>query len=762
MRTNLSEETLELLTVAKKASICMMDPVLKEELVFRAIIDMQHPLWIIIKNKFGIGEPAIKALIYGDIVKNLSDDPAKPENLEKLKKYFDIANAEAKRDGSLFIEPIHLLRAVFLSKDNLIIKIFKDMGIHIEDVVECLEKVSYPDLIRAIQKDRSRKPHAASMQAHRTTEQYYFGLQSDSQIGQYGRNLTAIAREGKLDAVYFRDEEIATTIEILCRKQQNNPLLIGEAGVGKTAIVEGIAQRIVDGKVPLSIKDSEIIELSITSLVAGTTLRGQFEERIQRVIDECAKNPNIILFIDEIHMIVGAGGEKGLSDAANIFKPALARGGLRCIGATTTKENSQFMEKDKALKRRFQPVFVKEPTPAQTVNILNKCKDRFEKFHGVKIPEETVKTAVDYANRYVRDKSFPGKAIDLLDHACAHEKIDPASDKIVTPEEVAMIIAKVAQVPITQVLGGKTDELTLLAKRLKQRVIGQEDAIRSLVDVIHMTKMGMFIDINKPEGVLLFVGPAGVGKNELARSLTMALLGDEMRLIKFDMTEFKDAASINRLLGAPPGYIGHEQESRLVSCIRSNPNSIIVMDDIEKAHPDVLAVLKQIFEKGVMTTQDGESVYFSYATFILISNIGAEVLKENELKKLGYEELCGKVRAELEDAVKRIFPGNFLNAIDKVVYFTPLKQEWLKQIVKGKIRMVLKRLEDRGFKVKVSEAIEDLLLEKGYSIRFGARYMNKIIENNLLKPLIEYLLSCDEKNIVVSLEANKKLSFKCK
>jgi len=587
-------------------------------------------------------------------------------------------------------------------------------------------------------------------------------MQADPQITQFGRNLNTLAREGKLDKVYFREEEIKTTIEILCRKQQNNPLLVGDAGVGKTAIAEGIAQLIVSGDVPAILKESEIIELSITSLVAGTTLRGQFEERIQKVIDECAKNPNIILFIDEIHMIVSAGGEKGLGDAANILKPALARGGLRCIGATTTKENSQYIEKDKALKRRFQPVFVKEPTLKQTIAILNKCKDRFENFHKVKIKDDAVKAAVSYADEYIKDKCFPGKAIDLLDHACAREKITPNSSMSVGEEEIAAIVAKVAQVPITQILGEKKEELSLLEERIEKRVIGQNEAVKSLVDAIQLIRMGMFVDREKPEGVLLFVGPAGVGKTELAKTLAMAMLGAEDRLIRFDMTEFEDKMSTTKLTGAAPGYIGYEQESRLVSCVRANPNSIIAMEDIDKAHPDVLTLLAQIFKKGRLVAQDGETVFFSHVTFILISNLGIDVLNEDELKDLQYAELCRKVRVILEQETAKRFSPAFLNAVDKVIYFSPLKKEWLLKIIRYKMSTVLKRLKKRGFTIQVNDLVEKLLLDKAASIRFGARYLNKTMEELILKPLSKYILACNNKRILITTSKDKRASFKCR
>jgi ATP-dependent Clp protease ATP-binding subunit ClpC len=762
MQTNLSEETLELLGRAKKASICMLDPIIKEELIFRALIDIQHPLWLIIKNKFGLDEDVIKNQLANKLLNNNSDDPDNPEIRRKQKKYFDLANKEAKKCNSYLIEPYHLVKAIFLTKNNDVVDVFKDSGLEMKIITEELNKVTYSDLVKALEKTRVPKIYTPSRDILRKTEQYSSGKNNDSSLISFGRNLNVLAKEGKLDPVYFRDEEIKTAIEIICRKQQNNPLLVGEAGVGKTAIAEGIAQLIVAGNVPEILKNSVLIELNITSLVAGTTLRGEFESRIQSVIEECAKNLNIILFIDEIHMIVGAGGDKGLNDAANIFKPALARGSLRCIGATTVKENNQYLEKDKALKRRFEPVFIKEPTTKQTIEIINKCKDRFEKFHAVKINEDAVKMAVKCCDEYIKDKRFPGKAIDILDHACAREKIDPASDKVVTAEEVAVIVAKIVQVPITHVLGNKTKELSLLEQRIKKRVIGQDEAIKSLLKAIYLIKMGMFINSSKPEGVLLFVGPSGVGKTELAKSLAKALLGDETRLINFNMAEFKDQSSINRLIGAAPGYVGFEHESKLISCIRSNPNSIILMDGIEEAHPDVLLLLKQIFEKGSLTTQDGETVFFSYATFILISNVAIEVLREEDLKSLDYDELCKRVRSILAKAVEQKFSPAFLNAIDKVIYFDPLKREWMERIVVEKIEIIIKRLEAQGIKVSLGGGIKEYLVDKGYSVKFGAKAINKIIENELLKPLAEYLLSCDEKEISVTISKDRKLLLTCR
>ncbi|MFH0732636.1 MAG: ATP-dependent Clp protease ATP-binding subunit [Candidatus Omnitrophota bacterium] len=754
MRTNFSEEAKIVLQQAKKSSVCMLKPVTKEELVLYALINMQHPLWLVIQAKLKLDENEIKNTISHYLIKNFPDDPSNKANLEQQNKYFDTANEEAKKRSSSLIEPYDLLRAIFLTKNNCILKLIKQINLKFETFLEEIANISYVDLTEAVDSADTHKSYAPSKRLLKATEDYS-SVSSDLALTQFGRNLNLLAKEGKLDPVYFRDEEMQTAIEILCKKQQNNPLLIGDAGVGKTAIAEGIAQLIVEGKVPTAMLDKEIVEISITSLVAGTTLRGQFEENIKRIIDECTKNPSIILFIDEIHMVVGAGGEKGLSDAANILKPALARGNLRCIGATTTKENRQFLEKDKALKRRFQPVYINEPTIEQTIKILNKCKDRFEKFHNVKITDEAINAATELADKYIKDRHFPGKSIDLLDHTCAKEKIDQNSDKIVTAEKVAAVIAKDAQVPITQLLAVKTNELALLSDRLKQRVIGQDEAIKELVEVIQLTKMGMDINPQRPEGVFLFVGPSGVGKTELAKSLTVALLGDESRLVSFDMAEFKDETSTSRILGAAPGYIGYEQESRLISSIRSNPNSIILLDEIEKAHPNVLSLLKQIFDKGTLSDADGEKVYFTHATFILTSNIGAEVLNEKQLEGLEYRQLCSKVRNILEIEIKKCFGESFLNSIDKIIYFNPIGRDCIRKIINKKVQNVLSRLVSKGFIVQANDDTIEFLLNKGYSIKFGAKFINKTIEDNLLKPLAQYLLSCKNCKIAMAVSGDK-------
>ena len=751
MRTNFSEESQNLLVQARKCTISRLKPVVKEELIFYALVETEHPLWITMKHKFGLESNPVKNTISSNLIRSGSDDPEIPENIEKQERYYAVSNQVALEDKSPYIDPCHLIKAIFLSEDNCIVRYFQEKGIESSALLELFSSLTYSDMAEAFEKKKKHSDYVPSRQNSKTLNEFYKG----SDLTQFGRNLNDLAKDGKLDPVYFRDEQINTTIEILCRKQQNNPLLVGEAGVGKTAIVEGIAQKIVTGDVPKILKDKVIIEISLTSLVAGTSLRGQFEENIQKLIKEFEVNSKLLLFIDEIHMIVGAGGEKGLGDAANIFKPALARGHLRCIGATTPKECRQSIERDKALKRRFQQVFVNEPTVDQTIAILDQCKSIFEAFHGVKITDEAVRKAVELANKYIKDRHFPGKAIDMLDHTCARERIDPESNMIIDPEEVAAVVAKDMQVPITQLVVDESEELSFLENRLLERVIGQDSAVHEVVEIVHLTKMGFDIDQKRPEGVFLFVGPSGVGKTELAYSLTTALLGDKSRLIEFNMAEFKEISSINRLLGAAPGYIGFEQESRLASCVRTNPNSIILMDEIEKAHPDIQVLLRKLFEKGMLTTQDGESAYFSHATFILTSNIGADVIDEEALSGLSEEDKKLQVRTSLEKAVKEKFDSDFLNAVDKVVYFDPISVICMKRIILAKIDSVVKRLRSRGYTVNINEKVCDYLLKEGYSIKFGAKFLNKAIETCLMKPLTSYIMSTENKQIDVSFDNDK-------
>lgn len=626
MNCNFQQEVRDLISSAKKLSIGHLDPILREELIFLAFIDNHHPLWLILRKKLNLDETVFKNIITNALLRSQLDSPESDINIKKQKEYFGLVSKEAERNSLGEINALCLFRAIFLTT-NAVTDCFIEKGFKMQDILSEIDKISYLDLVDVISHVDRHSNYVPSRKTIGVAESIaQFSDIASFSVESFGRDLNELAKKGKLDPVFFREAEIASTIEILCRRKQNNPILIGNAGVGKTAIGEGIAQLIVDGKAPAVMKDMRVVELSLTSLVAGTKYRGEFEEKIQAVIKKCEEDDKLILFIDEIHMIVGAGGDQG-GDAANMFKPALARGTLRCIGATTTAEYHKYIEKDKALVRRFQPVLVKEPTVAQTMEILKKAKNKYEEFHRVTIGDDAIRAACELSDKYIKDRSFPGKAIDLIDHACAKEAINPQSNKVVDGDKIAAIIAKDAQVPITEILSTNSDELNVLGDRLRKRVVGQNEAIDKLVKVICLKRMGMKINEARPEGVFLFVGPTGVGKTELAKSLAEAFLGDESRLSRLSMSEYQEQSSINKILGAAPGYIGHGEESKLLATVRACPNSIFLFDEIEKAHPDVLNILSQICENGVLQSSDGDNAYFNHATIIMTSNIGAEILK---------------------------------------------------------------------------------------------------------------------------------------
>lgn len=749
MNCSLHQEVKELILKAKKVSIAYLDPIVREELIFLAFIEVQHPLWIITKQKLSIDEIAVKNFVFNKILNNKLDDPESKENLKKEKEYFQIASKEAQKKGLSELNAFCLFRALFLIKQNSIVDYFEKQGKKTKEILEVLDNISYLELVEAVDKGIPSSFVPSSRRVIQATES--FAQASDLQ--KFGRNLNDLAKNGKLDEVYFRDEEIAKSIEILCRRRQNNPILIGSAGVGKTAIAEGIAQLIVSGKVPEAMKDKQLIEISLTTLIGGTSLRGQFEEKLQSLIQQCEKDNRYILFIDEIHMIIGAGGEKGVSDAANILKPALARGVLRCIGATTTAEYNRHILKDKALVRRFQPITVSEPTVEQTVQILKKAKGKYEEFHKVKVTDEAIQAACELAGKHIKDRCFPGKAIDLVDHACARESINLTGTKEVTGQKIMAIIAKEYNLPIINLLSNEgNSELTLLEKRLKERVIGQNHAVEKLARVMRLTKTSLDLHSERPDGVFFFVGPTGVGKTELAKSLTEALLGDESRLVRFDMSEYKDATSVSKVIGAAPGYVGHGTEGRLLTAIRACPNSVFLFDEIEKAHPDIIHLIGQICQKGILESSESEAAYFSNATIILTSNIGANILKEEDFAHLENNELNEEVHDKLRSYIEKKFEPSFLNGVDEIIYFHPLSKENTIEIIKGKIAMVVEKLKSKGLTVKVDHAVPAVLAEQSYSLQFGAKHTAKILEEKILKPIAELLLSANKKAINASVK----------
>ncbi len=621
-------------------------------------------------------------------------------------------------------------------------------------------------------------------------------------VDQLATDLTALAEEGRLDPVVGREQEIERVIQVLARRTKNNPALIGEPGVGKTAIVEGLAQRIVAGDAPSVLLNKRVLQLDVGSLVAGTMYRGQFEERLKRVIDELKKS-NSILFIDEMHMLVGAGAAGSSVDAANILKPALARGELQCIGATTLEEYRRYIESDAALERRFQPILIHEPTVEETIEILRGVAPLYEEHHRLRIADEALVAAARLSARYISDRYLPDKAIDLIDEAAARvrmykapqavqireayaalreveqqaeealrekrfeearryqieadrllerietlrEEWDQGADLVVGPDDVAEVVSMWTGVPVAQLTTEESTRLLRMEEELKKRIVGQDEAIGIVARAIRRARAGLK-DHRRPIGSFMFLGPTGVGKTELTKALAEFLFGSEDALIRLDMSEFMERHTVARLVGAPPGYVGYEDAGQLTEAVRRRPFSIVVFDEVEKAHPEVFNVLLQIMEEGNLSDARGRQVDFRNAIVIMTSNIGAEAIRRGglgfalpsdrrEQAEQEYKEMSQRLREEL----KRTFRPEFLNRLDAVVIFRPLGPEQIAQIVDLEMAKVAARLAEQDLRLEVSPAARERLAEEGYSPEYGARPLRRVIQNRVEDPLSDAVLA---------------------
>jgi ATP-dependent Clp protease ATP-binding subunit ClpC len=609
-------------------------------------------------------------------------------------------------------------------------------------------------------------------------------------LDQHGRDLTAAAREGKLDPVIGRASEIEQTIEILSRRTKNNPALIGDPGVGKTALVEGIAQRIVNDEVPETLADRRLVQLDLAGLIAGSKYRGEFEERLKNVIDEVTANEGeIILFIDEMHTVVGAGAAEGAMDAGNMLKPALARGELHVIGATTLDEYRKDVEGDPALERRFQPVLVPEPTVEETIEILHGLKDRYEAFHRVRISDEAIVAAAELSDRYVRDRFLPDKAIDLIDQssarvrlrtktkdddtrsleedlrrlarerdqATANEDYDRAGtlkDQIesrrtdleergkgrqrapeVTAEDIADVVSRATGIPVSQLTSEERERLLKLEEQLHERIVGQEEAVEAIAEAVRRSRAGLG-DPNRPTGSFLFLGPTGVGKTELARALAEILFGSEDLMIRFDMSEFQERHTVSRLVGAPPGYVGYEEAGQLTDKVRRRPYSVLLFDEIEKAHPDVFNVLLQILDDGRLTDAQGRTVDFKHAVVIMTSNLGAERIRRHTESDEPFEQL----KEDMMEILRASFRPEFINRIDEIIVFKALTEEQLAQITGLLLDRLARRLRAQGIEVEFTESAVKLLAREGYDPEYGARPLRRtiqrLVENELSRRVL--------------------------
>ena len=583
-------------------------------------------------------------------------------------------------------------------------------------------------------------------------------------LDKFGKDYTKLAREGRLETAIGRRGEIRKVAQILVQRKKNNPILVGDAGVGKTCIVEGLAHHIVQPDAPESIRSLKIIELGMGALVAGTKYRGDFEERLDMLLKEASSDPNIVLFFDEVHLMVGAGasGEGGM-DAANILKPALARGEIKCIGATTTAEYHKFIEKDAALERRFQIVWVDEPTPTEAVQILRGIRPKYEEYYGISIPDEAIEAAVSLSVRYLPDFRLPDKAIDLIDQACSaillgtvsgEKAAEAKEDRTLKAGDVAAVVSVRCRIPVEELTAEESERLLAMEDFLRERIVGQDHAVKAVSETIRRAKAGLK-DPQKPIGVFLFLGSTGIGKTELAKALAGFLFCDESRLVAIDMSEYQEKHTVSRLLGAPPGYVGHEQEGILSQKIRANPYSVVVFDEVEKAHPAIFDIFLQIFDEGRLTDSHGRRINFTETIIILTSNLGTGKAVRHRQRHIGFGQERGgggdaetqkaeQDRSEYEAgvfaAVSSALRPELLNRIDQKIVFYPLGRDAVRTIIDKIEARVNERLAGRGIGIALEEGVRDFLMEKGYSEAYGAREMVRAFETHITKPLSQQIL----------------------
>ena len=551
---------------------------------------------------------------------------------------------------------------------------------------------------------------------------------------KYGRDLTRLAQEGRLDPVLCRDAELDRMIEILCRRQKNNPCLLGEPGVGKSALAEALAQRIAAGQITPALRGKRVLALDMASMVAGTKYRGDFEERFKNLLEELYRDRSTILFIDEIHIIAGAGAAEGAIDAASILKPMLARGEIQLIGATTPEEYRKTIQKDSALERRFGRVMVEEPTPAAAETILAGLMPRYERYHGVSIPPEAIHAAVELSVRYLPGRYLPDKAIDLLDEAAAARRIADASGnrRALTPADIARVVSKASGVPAERVGEAERERLANLEQRLAAEVIGQPQAVAAVASAIRRSRTGLR-ESGRPIGAMLFLGPTGVGKTQLARTLAKCWFGSEKALLRFDMSEYMERHTVARLLGAPPGYVGHDEGGQLTEAVRRHPYSVVLFDEVEKAHPDVFNILLQVLDDGRITDSQGRTVDFKNTVIILTSNLGSDLILEDLEKSRanGSNELSDEARNAIDQLLKRQFRPEFLNRLDDIVYYKSLTKTEIGSIVDLMLADLRKRLEDKQLKLVVTDAAKNAIIDGGYDPIYGARPLKRYIQSHV-------------------------------
>ena len=711
----------------------------------------------------------------------------------RSKRVIENAFIEARKLGSEYIGTEHLLIGIMREGDSVAVRIMMDLGID--------PRKLYNEIVKVINEDE------ADANSNRATDKNSGSFNSTPTLNQFGSDLTKQAREGKLDPVIGRKTEIDRVTQILSRRTKNNPCLIGEPGVGKTAVVEGLAEKIVADDVPEMLKNKRVVTLDISGMVAGAKYRGDFEERIKKCLAEVKKAGDVILFIDEIHTIVGAGSAEGAVDAANILKPLLARGEVQVIGATTLNEYRKYIEKDSALERRFSPVQVGEPTNEETIKILEGLRDKYEAHHNVKITEEAIRAAVELSVRYINDRFLPDKAIDLIDEAASRvkmktytmpdnikeleekieainrekeeairvqdfekaatlrDKVNAEKEKLekekkkwqsknsknvmsLTEEDIAEVIASWTGIPVNKITQDENEKLKHLEETLHKRVIGQNEAVEAVSKAIRRGRVGLK-DPNRPIGSFLFLGPTGVGKTELSKALAEALFGNESAMIRVDMSEYMEPHSVAKLIGSPPGYVGYDEGGQLTEKIRRKPYSVILFDEIEKAHPDVMNMLLQILDDGRLTDAQGRTVNFKNTVIIMTSNVGARAITDKNVlgfsnsskdKKEGQEKEYENIKKDVMAELKKQFRPEFINRIDDIIVFHKLTNDDIGKIIEIMLKQVKERLSEQEYDVEIDKSVKDLVAKKGIDANYGARPLKRAIQSNVEDKIAEAIL----------------------
>ncbi|MEG0775168.1 ATP-dependent Clp protease ATP-binding subunit [Clostridium sp.] len=766
-------------------------------------VGTEHMLLGILREQEGIAFNALNSIgISYDKVKTLvnqyigNGDVEMPKDeiflTPRTKRLIEVSLVEARGLNQNYISPEHILLAIIREPEGVAYTILSNLGADFNKLRSEMKAMTgeTDSSVPPVGREKSRSSKTPTLE-------------------KYGKDLTELAKDGKLDPVIGRDNETQRVLEILCRRIKNNPCLIGDPGVGKTAIAEGLAQKISSGNIPELLKEKRVVTLDLSSMVAGSKYRGEFEERLKAVMDEIRKAGDVILFIDEIHTIVGAGGAEGAIDASNILKPALARGEIQCIGATTIDEYRKYIEKDAALERRFQPVTVDEPSKEETIQILKGLRDKYEAHHRVKITDSAIEAAVTLSDRYITDRYLPDKAIDLIDEAgskvriqnltappdlkaleadlekVTQEKSDAITmqdfekaamlrdkekqlrdqlentknnwvsqskdlDSIVDENHIAMVIAKWTNIPVEKMTEKESERLLKLEKTLHKRVIGQEEAVESIARAVRRARVGLK-DPKRPIGSFIFLGPTGVGKTELSKALAEAMFGDESAMLRIDMSEYMEKHTVAKLIGAPPGYVGYDEGGQLTDKVRRHPYSVVLFDEIEKAHPDVFNILLQILEDGRLTDGKGKTVDFKNTIVIMTSNAGASTIKKQ--KSIGFAQGKDEARNEYEkmkdnvmEDIKHIFRPEFLNRIDDIIVFHKLEEKDLVQIVSLMLNSVSERLKDQNINISFTEEAKVHLAKEGYDLNYGARPLRRAITKTIEDKLSEEILKGNVNN----------------